>query len=95
MAVIAVPNGASTYSTDACIVNSAFKWANLGFTAAGGSGSCFYFTGSSLATASPLLPIVCASGGQTYQSVTFMATCTIIAACISSGCAVAWLKSSS
>ncbi len=92
MALITVPNSATTYSTDACVVNSVNRWAVLGFTATGGSGSCFFFAGSSLATGSPLLPVVCASGAQTYQSNVYIATCQIIAACISSGCAHVWLR---
>jgi hypothetical protein len=61
----------------------------------GGSGSAFFFTGSSLADGSPLLPIVCAAG-QTFQSQMFnSATCPIILASATGGSAVVWLKAAS
>lgn len=95
MAII-VPNGASTYTTCQVIPNSANRWVSLGLTATvGASASAFFFSGSSLADGSPLLPINCGAG-QTYQSPIFnSATCPIILASVVGGSVVVWIKMAS
>ena len=94
MAIIAIPNSTSTYSAEASVPNSGNRWAVLGFTAnPAGSGSCFWFTGTAASAGSPLLPIVCASGHQTYQNpVVFNSPTGFFAGCIAGGCAFIWLK---
>jgi hypothetical protein len=88
-----VPNAASTYTTCQVIPNSRDRWVVLGLTATvGASASAFFFSGSSLADGSPLLPINCGAG-QSFQSQLFNnATCPIILASVVGGSAVVWLK---
>lgn len=90
---ITIPNTACTFTACGVVSNTQARWVNLGFVATGGgSGSCYYYTGSALSDGSPLLPIVCASGAQTYQSPLFMSPLPIIVASVSGGSAVLWLK---
>jgi len=92
---ITVPNTASTYSSAACVPNSANRWAVLGFMpAVGGSGSVAFWAGSSLTDGSPLLPIVCAAGTG-YQSPLINVPAGIMVASIAGGCALVWLKNAS
>lgn len=97
MSVIIVPNAASLYTSDTAVPNSANRWGWLGFVAGpGGSGCCIWNMGTACANASPILPIVAASGHQTVMAPTpFVAACGFFASCIVGGSAVIWLKSGS
>lgn len=96
MAIVAIVNTASTYTACAVVPNSQGHFAQIGFTAtAGGSGCVIFLTGSGL-DGSPLMPIVAASGGQTYMSPLFNpALGNIVVASVSGGSAIVWLKAAS
>ena len=90
---IQTPNAASTYTTCGVLPNSSNRWVSLGLVpSVGASASAFFFTGSSLADGSPLLPINCGAG-QTYQSPLFNShACPIILASVVGGSVVVWIK---
>ena len=96
MALVTVPNTGSILSASGQVASSLGRWTNMGFVATpGGSGSMMWYSGSSEASGSPLFPIVCASGHQTFMSPLYMAPCGLFAACISGGCAIIWVKGAS
>lgn len=95
MAVTTVPNAASVYSSGSVIVpNSNDRWVTLGFVATpGGSGCAMFMQGATLATASPLFPMIVPTNGA-YQSQIFNSPCAfIIVASVSGGCAIVWIRS--
>ena len=92
---IAVVTTGSTYSASVTggVPNSSNRWAHLGFVAtSGGSGSCMWHAGT--AAGSPVLPIVCASGAQTFLSPMINNPNGFFVDGISGGCAVIWLRAS-
>lgn len=92
---ITVPNTASVLSGSGQVASSFNRWVNLGFvTTPGASGSMMWFSGSSEASGSPMLPIVLAING-TYQSELFSSPCGLFAGCITGGCAIFWTKAAS
>lgn len=96
MALVTVPNAASIYTAAACVPNSKDRWVSVGLMpSVGASASAVFMVGSALASASPLLTIVCAAG-QPYQSPIFNSPNeNIMIASIAGGSAVVWLKAGS
>lgn len=97
MAIVAITNVASTFTACGTVPSTCGHFMRVGFTATpGGSGSAMFYTGSALTDGSPLLPIVCASGGQTVMSPLFnSALGSIIVASVSGGSAILWMKQAS
>lgn len=92
---ITIPNAGSVIAGSSAIANSQARWAYLGFTTTpGASGSMMWFSGSSEAAGSPLLPIVLAING-TFQSRLVMSPCGFFAGCINGGSPHIWLKNAS
>ena len=96
MAII-VPNAGSTYSSDACVPNSANRWAWLGFmpSASQTTGCCVWYQTASPVSGCVLLPIVCGGGNIPNMFGPFNSPCGFYAACVNGGSAIIWLKSAS
>lgn len=93
---ITVPNTASVLSGSGQVASSFNRWVNLGFvTTPGASGSMMWFSGSSEAAGSPMLPIVLAVGQTMFMSPLFNSPCGLFAGCITGGCAIFWTKAAS
>ena len=94
---IIVPNAASVYDAAASVPNSKNRWGWLGFqpNAGASGGSMIWFAGTAASAGSPLMPIIVASANGPVMFGPFNSPTGFFAACVTTGCAIIWLKEAS